>query len=112
MSVAWLKRSVNIDYKLSTNLLLLAGIIDQPEDSLFAYRDFEGWSTYYRPEFQPQFEVVFNNTELEQNANEVCTGDQFCLFDVSTTSRIEIGLATRDSILRVEEIFELSLEGT
>ena len=90
---------------------MLAGIIDQPEDSLFAYRDFEGWSTYYQPQFQPQFEVAFNNSELEQNANEICGDDQFCLFDVATTGRIEIGLATRDSTLRVEEIFELSLEG-
>ena len=54
---------------------------------------------------------MFNNSELEQNANEVCGDDQFCLFDVATTGHTEIGLATRDNVLRVEEIFELSLEG-
>ena len=54
---------------------------------------------------------MFNNSELEQNANEICGDDQFCLFDIATTGRTEIGLATRDNVLRVEEIFELSLEG-
>lgn len=54
---------------------------------------------------------MFNNSELEQNANEICGDNQFCLFDIATTGRTEIGLATRDNVLRVEEIFELSLEG-
>lgn len=90
---------------------MLIGIVDRPEDSLFAYRDFEDWSTYYRPDFRPRFEVTFNNSELEQSANNVCGDDQFCLFDIATTGRTEIGLATRDSVLRIEEIFELSLAG-
>ena len=54
---------------------------------------------------------MFNNSELEQNANEVCGDEQFCRFDIAATGRTEIGLATRDSVMRVEEIFELSLEG-
>lgn len=54
---------------------------------------------------------MFNNSELEQSANEVCGDDQFCRFDIATTGRTEIGLATRNSVLHVEEIFELSLEG-
>ena len=55
---------------------------------------------------------MFNNSEVELHANEVCGDDQFCRFDISTTERIEIGLATHEGILRIEEIFELSLEGT
>jgi deleted-in-malignant-brain-tumors protein 1 len=54
---------------------------------------------------------VFNNSELEQNANDVCGDDQLCRFDIATTDRIEIGLANRNSVQRIEEIFELSLPG-
>ena len=92
-------------------IIIIAGIIDSPNDSLFVYRDNEDWSTFYRPEFQPQFEVVFNSPAIEQQANEICGDDQFCLFDIASTERTEIGLATHKGILRIEEIFELSLPG-
>ena len=40
------------------------------------------------------FEAEFNNTQLEEEAKEVCGDDKFCLFDIAATKRVEVGAAT------------------
>ena len=70
------------------------GIIRSPADSLFTYAPGKNWSDFYAPDFVPMFVTEFNNTQLEEEAKEVCGDDRFCLFDIAATKRVEIGAAT------------------
>ena len=40
------------------------------------------------------FVAEFSNTQLEEEAKEVCGDDKFCLFDIAATKRVEIGATT------------------
>lgn len=57
----------------------------KPGDNLF---------TYFDPTFAPVFEPNFNDTKLEEEALKICGDDRFCLFDIATTKRKEIGATT------------------
>ena len=48
-----------------------AGIIANPRNSLFIYDEFGSWSTFYRPEYKPMFEPQFNDSTLQEQAQEV-----------------------------------------
>ena len=58
------------------------------------YAPGESWSDFYAPDFAPMFVAEFNNTQLEEEAKEICRDDKFCLFDIAATKRVEIGAAT------------------
>ena len=47
------------------------GIVENPLDSLFIYDDTGSWNTFYRPDYKPIFEPQFNDTALEERAQEV-----------------------------------------
>ncbi|XP_065911625.1 protein mesh-like isoform X3 [Dysidea avara] len=81
------------------------------EQSLFTYLHEDSWQTYYDPNFTPVFSPVFSDPELEEAAIFVCNGDTFCLYDIATTGRMDIGLSTLDGSMRFEEILRLSYPG-
>ena len=70
------------------------GIIDRESDSLFTYRPSDSWSKFYDPDFIPMFAPTFTDPALEEQANMICKGNSFCLFDIAVTKRVEIGAAT------------------
>ena len=64
----------------------------------------QNWSTYYFPDFQPAFEVVFTDPTLQQAADEMCGDDFFCRFDIATTESTDVGLSTLTGSQEFEEI--------
>ena len=89
-------------------LKLHAGIVDNAEDSLFAYAYGENWLTFYDPDFIPIFELSFTDPDLEELANTLCGDDVFCLYDIAATGRAEIGMSTLQGGQEFEELIELS----
>ena len=87
--------------------LFFAGIVNQ-EESLFTYQLRESWYTFYDHFFTPLFKPVFANESLEDEAREACNNDTFCLYDIATTGRMDIGLSTLDGSRDFDEIVQLS----
>ena len=54
------------------------------------------------------FEPIFATSELESQAYSICNGDQFCLFDIAATGRIDVGMSTQIGGQALEEIIEIS----
>ena len=48
---------------------------------------------------------------MEMQALEACGGDNFCLFDIAATGRMEVGLSTLAASQELEEIIEVSRPG-
>ena len=85
------------------------GIISNPDDSKFYYRDGESWQTFHEPTFTPVYQPVFSDPALEAQATALCGNDSFCLFDVAATGRLDIGLSTLSGSRDVELVIQLSL---
>ena len=64
---------------------------------------------YYYPGYTPLFEAVFSDSTLQEQAEEICGSDDRCLFDIATTGRIEIGIATIEQVEFIDNITDLSL---
>ena len=58
-------------FKIKYIVFLCPGIIDNPSDSLFTYGSSGSWNTFYKPTYEPIFEAVFSDPELEEQALEV-----------------------------------------
>ena len=82
------------------------GIIDTPRDSLFTYQPGENWATYYDPFFSPIFVPNISDPILKQEADSICGGNFFCLFDIAATGRTDIGLSTLVGSEEYDEILE------
>lgn len=80
----------------------LTGIVGDPHQSLFTYGPNGDWDTYHRPEYNPTFEPNFSDPHLEEQAQEICSGDKLCLFDIAATGNIDIGSSTMNSVLQQE----------
>ena len=91
--------------------LFSLGIVDTPFNSLFTYLPGENWATYHDPHFVPIYNAVFSDPELERRANDLCGGDEQCLFDVAATGLVEIGLSTLVRGEEFEEIVQLQIPG-
>ena len=89
-------------------MLLIIGIIDNEADSLFTYGQEESWQKFYSPNFIPMFRPTFTDPELEEEAKRLCGKDQFCLFDIAATKRVDIGLATLNGGQNLNRIMNLS----
>ena len=76
--------------------------------SLFTYSLGENWTTYHDDNFSPSYDPVFVNSSLESQAMNMCDNDQFCLYDIATTGRLEIGMSTLDGSRSFNEIVKLS----
>ena len=70
-----------------------------------------GWDIFYDPYFLPSYEPNFSNPELESQAEEICRGDIFCLFDIAATGNVDVGIATHESSMFIEEIYSFSIPG-
>ena len=95
--------NINIPGLLPT----ITGIVDNPTESLFTYGPNGGWDTFYNPEYQPAFEVIFSDPNQQAQAHEVCGDDSFCLFDIAATGDVGVGATTRESTELQESITEL-----
>ena len=90
------------------SLVFCLGIIVKASDSLFSYRPRENHGTFYFPNFSPMFSATFTNATLEREAKEICGEDNFCLFDIAATGRVEIGAATMEAVKMIETIDEMT----
>ena len=102
--------SLHLVYVYSTppfNALYI-GIINNTLDTIFTYRPGDSWSEFYDPAFVPVYEPVFNDSTLENEAKSVCGDDVFCLFDIATTKRVDIGASTMEDSQGFDNIVELS----
>ncbi|XP_031573725.1 protein mesh-like [Actinia tenebrosa] len=70
-------------------------------ESLFKYHQGKDHSSYSRPSYQPTFinkdDINFNNYDLERQARAACGGNVQCLFDISVTKKVDIGVASRQT---------------
>ena len=88
-----------------------AGIIDDPDNSLFSYEEGKSWADYFDLDFTPAYQPTFTDPALEERAMEICGDDQFCVFDIAATEREEVGMSTMQGNLDLEVITELSQPG-
>jgi len=86
-----------------------SGIITHENNSLAVY--IPRWSYFHDPSFTPTFSPKFSNQTLEEAAMLACNNDTFCLYDIATTGRMDIGLSTLDGSMGFEEILRLSYPG-
>ena len=91
--------------------MLTAGIIDDPDNSLFSYEEDKSWADYFDPNFTPAYKPTFTDPALEEKAMEICGDDQFCVFDIAATEREEVGMSTMQGNLDLEMITQLSQPG-
>ena len=98
---------ISLNINIPGLLLTITGIVDNPTESLFTYGPNGGWDTFYDPEYQPAFEVIFSDPNLQAQAQEVCGDDSFCLFDIAATGDVGVGATTRESTELQETITEL-----
>lgn len=70
-------------------------------DSLFTYEG-KNHSSYfdvgYVPIFLDQDDLVFDNVTLGEQARDVCGDNKQCLFDIYTTGKVSIGLASMRAV--------------
>lgn len=59
----------------------------------------------------PVFEATFTDSSLETRANSVCGDDQYCLFDVAATERVDVGEATKESGAYYQTLLSFSAPG-
>ena len=85
----------------------ITGIVDA-DSSLFTYPLGKSRDTYNDLNFSPSYNPVFLDSSIESHAMDVCGDDQFCLYDIATTGRIEIGLSTLDGSRNFDKIVNLS----
>ena len=101
----------DVVYKYVSCTALCAGIIDDPDNSLFSYEEGKSWADYFDPDFTPAYQPTFTDPALEERAMEICGDDQFCVFDIAATEREEVGMSTMQGNLDLEMITELSQPG-
>lgn len=88
------------------------GILSSASESYFSYNPGESFSSFYDPSFIPMFEPTFEDSTLEKEAKEVCGDDEYCLFDIAATKKVEIGMATMEGGQNFEAIVEMSVPST
>lgn len=98
-------------YATFNTILYQTGIISNQEESLFSYGEDESFRTFFMPGFVPTFEPIFPSPTLQQQANSICGNDQFCLFDIATTGRTDIGLSTLIGGIELGMITNISQPG-
>ncbi len=76
---------------------------------MFKYDLGENWSHFYSPNFSPMFEPIFSDPVLEEEARSVCGDDEFCLFDIAATKRVEIGMSTMEGGQAFDLIVEMAI---
>lgn len=71
-------------------------------DSLFIYEEGEDHSTYFDAGYVPIFldkdDLVFDNVTLGKQARDACADNKQCLFDIFTTGKVSIGMASKQAV--------------
>jgi len=71
-------------------------------NSLFTYDEGKSHSSYfdagYVPIFLDQNDMAFDNATLGQQARDVCGDNKQCLFDIHTTGKVSIGMASKKAV--------------
>jgi len=86
-----------------------------PSNSIFTYSDGFNHSDYANKTFVPRFiadGIVFSNREVEILAREQCQDNLNCLFDISLTGQISIGVSNivfNNAINQFQETVETNL---
>ena len=64
--------------------------------------------SFYDPSYSPIYHINFSNSSLEEKAKKICGDDEFCLFDIAATGRVEIGETTFTGGQDFERLINLS----
>ena len=59
----------------------------------------------------PVYDVTFGDPTLQEMAEEMCNGNQLCLYDIASTGRFEIGQTTVQDASQIDNAIELSVLG-
>ena len=63
------------------------------------------------PLYTPTFEATFTDPDLRAVAEEMCQGNQYCLFDIAATGDTSIGMDTLVGVQELEAIINASWPG-
>lgn len=83
-----------MSFCLSNVSVSLPGRITNAE-SLFWYEGDDNSDTFQDPEFEPITEIEWASEAEEQEADELCQGDQACYYDYFVTKDAEFATHTR-----------------
>ena len=88
--------------------LYIIGILDDVDDSLFAYNQNDDFFTYHDPTFVPIFVAAIDDREYQQKVTNFCQEDTACIFDIIATGSIEVGLSTLQQTVIITNVSKLS----
>ena len=54
---------------------------------------------------------LVTHADIELQAREICGDDEFCLFDIAATGRVDVGVSTLESSDVIEEIYSFLIPG-
>lgn len=78
--------------------------------SLFTYEEGKSHAFYFNANYVPTFldeeEFSFDDSALGQQARDVCGDNRQCMFDIHTTRRVNIGMASKQA---VESFIEVNI---
>ncbi len=81
-------------------------------ESLFTYDQETFFDDLHQPMYTPVFEATFTDPELRAEAEEMCQGNEYCLFDIAATGDTSIGMTTLAGVQELEAIVNASWPGT
>lgn len=71
-------------------------------NSLFTYDEGKGHSFYFDVDYVPIFfdqdNFVFENVTLDQQARDMCDDNKQCMFDIHTTGKLSVGMASKQAV--------------
>lgn len=73
-------------------------------NSLFWYEEGESSDTYQDLDFEPVLEITYETEEEKQKAEELCKGDQACLYDLFVTKDETFAASTKGTSEKNEVI--------
>ena len=72
------------------------------DDSLFIYEEGMNHSSYFDAGYVPIFldkdDLVFDDVTLGKQARDACGDNKQCLFDIFTTGKVSIGMASKQAV--------------
>ncbi|KAM9316126.1 uncharacterized protein PAF06_007094 [Gastrophryne carolinensis] len=79
-----------------------------PSNTIFTYNETEGesWYTYNNNSFVPLFYdelLQTSDPDLIKKANQTCSGNDECIFDILSTGNLAVGEATLGSVIAAQE---------
>ncbi len=84
-------------------------MLTNSSNSLFTYFPYQSFSKISDPLFSPVFNP--DTSSVSSELNEICNGDQFCLYDGLVTGSLSLPAITRATVDEASRIVELSVKG-